>query len=143
MWRRPSSRSPRRTKPPAILRRSTGATLPPLCARLPLLGACLVQARKPGGAAMAATDDEGCVDRRDLLCGGGAALLSAMLAALLGDAKPARAAPIFSPVPEVDRVMVSVVVDNYQFAVAANAKVANVNAGASAGGLSDKPPTRP
>jgi 7,8-dihydropterin-6-yl-methyl-4-(beta-D-ribofuranosyl)aminobenzene 5'-phosphate synthase len=75
---------------------------------------------------MVATKDDACVGRRDLLCGGGATLLSAMLAALLGDAKPARAAPILGPVPEVDRVTVSVVVDNYQFAVVPSARVGNV-----------------
>ncbi len=47
---------------------------------------------------MTATKDAS-VDRRDFVCGGGATLLNAMLAALLGDAKPTRAAPIFGPVP--------------------------------------------
>ncbi len=91
---------------------------------------------------MAATNDDACVDRRDLLCGGGAALLSAMLAALLGDARPARATPIVGPVPEIDRVTVSAIVDNYQFAVAPNAKVGNVDIRRFGWGLSDKPPSK-
>jgi len=91
---------------------------------------------------MVATKDDACVGRRDLLCGGGATLLSAMLAALLGDAKPARAAPIFGPVPEIDRVTVSVVVDNYQFAVAPNAKVGNVDIRRFGWGLSNRPPSK-
>jgi 7,8-dihydropterin-6-yl-methyl-4-(beta-D-ribofuranosyl)aminobenzene 5'-phosphate synthase len=89
---------------------------------------------------MIATDDDACVDRRDFVCGGGAALLSAMLAALIGKAKPARAAPILGPVPEVDRVTVSAIVDNYQFAVAPNAKVGSVDIRRFGWGLSDKPP---
>jgi 7,8-dihydropterin-6-yl-methyl-4-(beta-D-ribofuranosyl)aminobenzene 5'-phosphate synthase len=88
---------------------------------------------------MIATKDA-CVDRRDILCGGGATLLSAMLAALLGGAKPAGAAPILGPVPEVDRVTVSAIVDNYQFAVAPNTKVGNVDIRRFGWGLSDKPP---
>jgi len=82
------------------------------------------------------------VDRRDFVCGGGGAVLNTMLAALLGDAKPARAAPIFGPVPEVDRVTVSVIVDNYQFAVAPNAKVGSVDIRRFGWGLSDKPPSK-
>jgi 7,8-dihydropterin-6-yl-methyl-4-(beta-D-ribofuranosyl)aminobenzene 5'-phosphate synthase len=89
---------------------------------------------------MVATKDDACMGRRDLLCGGGATLLSAMLAALLGDAKPARAVPILGPVPEVDRVTVSVVVDNYQFAVAPNAKIGKVDIRRFGWGLSDRPP---
>ena len=76
---------------------------------------------------MTTVSDDTSVHRRDFVCGGGAAVLNAMLAALLGDAKPARAAPISGPVPEVDRVTLSVIVDNYQFAVAPSTKVGNVD----------------
>jgi 7,8-dihydropterin-6-yl-methyl-4-(beta-D-ribofuranosyl)aminobenzene 5'-phosphate synthase len=91
---------------------------------------------------MTAIDDDTSLDRRDFVCGGGAAVFNAMLAALLGGAKPARAAPIFGPVPEVDRVTVRVIVDNYQFAVAPNAKVGNVDIRRFGWGLSDKPPSK-
>jgi hypothetical protein len=37
--------------------------------------------------------------RRDVVCGGGAAVFSAIVAALLGGAKPARAQPISGSVP--------------------------------------------
>jgi 7,8-dihydropterin-6-yl-methyl-4-(beta-D-ribofuranosyl)aminobenzene 5'-phosphate synthase len=57
------------------------------------------------------------VDRRDVLCAGGAAVLSAMVATLLGGSKPVRAEGITGPVPEVDQVSVRVVVDSYQIAV--------------------------
>ena len=65
--------------------------------------------------------------RRDVLCGGGAAMFSTIVATLLGSAKAGRAAPISGSVPEVDRVAVRVLVDNYQFAVVPSRKVANVD----------------
>lgn len=58
------------------------------------------------------------VNRRDVLCGGGAGVLTGMIAGLLGDSKPVRAATISGSVPEVDRLAVRVVIDSYQFAVA-------------------------
>ncbi len=58
------------------------------------------------------------ISRRDALCGGGAGVLTAMIAALLGDAKPVRAETISGPVPEIEALAVRVVVDSYQFAVA-------------------------
>lgn len=58
------------------------------------------------------------ISRRDVLCGGGATALTAMVATLLGDTKPARAETISGPVPEIDALAVRVVVDSYQFAVA-------------------------
>ena len=66
------------------------------------------------------------VRRRDVVCGGGAAVFSAIVAALLGGAKPARAQPISGSVPEVDRVVVRVVIDSYQIAVAPSTKAGNV-----------------
>lgn len=91
---------------------------------------------------MNAVNDDKFLHRRDFVCGGGATVLNAMLATLLGDAKPARAAPIFGPVPEVDRVAISVIVDNYQFAVAPSTKVGNVDIRRFGWGLSDKPPSK-
>ncbi len=65
------------------------------------------------------------IHRRDVVCGGGAALFSAVVM-LLGGAKPVRAETIAGQVPEIDRAAVRVVVDSYQFAVAPSRKVANV-----------------
>jgi 7,8-dihydropterin-6-yl-methyl-4-(beta-D-ribofuranosyl)aminobenzene 5'-phosphate synthase len=65
--------------------------------------------------------------RRDVLCGGGAAMFSTIVATLLGSAKPVRAATISGSVPEVDRVAVRVLVDSYQFAVAPSRELANVD----------------
>jgi 7,8-dihydropterin-6-yl-methyl-4-(beta-D-ribofuranosyl)aminobenzene 5'-phosphate synthase len=66
------------------------------------------------------------IHRRDVVCGGGAALFSAVVTSLLGGAKPVRAETIAGKVPEIDRAAVRVVVDSYQFAVAPSRKVANV-----------------
>ena len=81
--------------------------------------------------------------RRHVLCGGGAFVFAAMIASLLGDSKPVRAQTIVGSVPEVDRVSVRVVVDSYQFAVAAGNKVGSVDIQHFGWGLSgDKPPDR-
>jgi 7,8-dihydropterin-6-yl-methyl-4-(beta-D-ribofuranosyl)aminobenzene 5'-phosphate synthase len=63
-------------------------------------------------------NDDFSVSRRDAVCGGGASVFTAMLAALLGDTKPVRAATISGSVPTIDALAVRVVVDSYQFAVA-------------------------
>jgi 7,8-dihydropterin-6-yl-methyl-4-(beta-D-ribofuranosyl)aminobenzene 5'-phosphate synthase len=69
-------------------------------------------------------------------------MFGAMLASLLGDSKPVRAQPIAGTVPEVDAVSVRVVVDSYQFAVAASRKAGSVNVQHFGWGLSkDKPPS--
>jgi 7,8-dihydropterin-6-yl-methyl-4-(beta-D-ribofuranosyl)aminobenzene 5'-phosphate synthase len=66
------------------------------------------------------------IHRRDLMCGGGAVLFSAIVGTLMGSQKPVRAETMSGKVPEIDRVAVRVVVDSYQFAVAPSRKVANV-----------------
>ena len=58
------------------------------------------------------------ISRRDVLRGGGAGVLTGVIAALLGDAKPTRAETLSGAVPEIDALTVRVVVDSYQFAVA-------------------------
>jgi 7,8-dihydropterin-6-yl-methyl-4-(beta-D-ribofuranosyl)aminobenzene 5'-phosphate synthase len=86
---------------------------------------------------------EGRFHRRHVICGGGSLVFGAMLASLLGGAKPVRAQPIAGTVPEVDAVSVRVVVDSYQFAVAAGKKVGSVDVQHFGWGLSkDKPPSR-
>jgi 7,8-dihydropterin-6-yl-methyl-4-(beta-D-ribofuranosyl)aminobenzene 5'-phosphate synthase len=65
-----------------------------------------------------------------------------MLASLLGGSKPVRAQPIAGTVPEVDAVSVRVVVDGYQFAVAASKKMGSVDVQHFGWGLSkDKSPS--
>jgi len=66
------------------------------------------------------------LSRRDVLCAGGAAMFSSLVATLLGGAQPARAQTLNGPVPEVDRLAVRVVTDSYQLAIAPNMKVGEV-----------------
>jgi 7,8-dihydropterin-6-yl-methyl-4-(beta-D-ribofuranosyl)aminobenzene 5'-phosphate synthase len=83
------------------------------------------------------------LDRRHVLCGGGAAVFGAMVASLLGGTKPVRAEPISGSVPEVDGLSVRVVTDSYQFAVAPSTKAENVDIQHFGWGLgADKPPGR-
>ncbi len=65
--------------------------------------------------------------RRDVVCGGGAAMFSAIVTMLMGNAKPVRAATISGSVREIDRAAIRVVVDSYQFAVAPSRKVPGVD----------------
>jgi len=66
------------------------------------------------------------IHRRDVICGGGAALFSAVVTTLIGSGKPVRAEAVAGKVPEIDRVAVRVVVDSYQFAVAPSRKVSDI-----------------
>jgi 7,8-dihydropterin-6-yl-methyl-4-(beta-D-ribofuranosyl)aminobenzene 5'-phosphate synthase len=66
-----------------------------------------------------------------------------MLASLLGGSKAVRAQAIAGTVPEADAVSVRVVVDSYQFAVAASKKMGSVDVQHFGWGLSkDQPPSR-
>jgi 7,8-dihydropterin-6-yl-methyl-4-(beta-D-ribofuranosyl)aminobenzene 5'-phosphate synthase len=81
------------------------------------------------------------IHRRDVVCGGGAALFSAVVATLIGGGKPVRAETVAGKVPQIDRVAVRVVVDSYQFAVAPSRKIADVDIEHFGWGISSgKPP---
>ena len=81
--------------------------------------------------------------RRDVMCGGGAAMFSAIVATLMGSSKPVKAEAISGSVPELDSVAVRVVVDSYQFAVAPSRKLADVDIQHFGWGVSgDKPPRK-
>ena len=81
--------------------------------------------------------------RRHVLCGGGASVFAAMMPSLLGGPKPVHAQTIAGTVPEVDRVSVRIVIDSYQFAVAAGKKMGLVDVQHFGWGLSvDEPPGR-
>jgi 7,8-dihydropterin-6-yl-methyl-4-(beta-D-ribofuranosyl)aminobenzene 5'-phosphate synthase len=83
------------------------------------------------------------VNRHDILCGGGAAVFGAMIASLLGGAKPVRAQAITGSVPELDGVAVRVVTDSYQFAVAPSRKAEGVDIQHFGWGIgADRPPGR-
>jgi 7,8-dihydropterin-6-yl-methyl-4-(beta-D-ribofuranosyl)aminobenzene 5'-phosphate synthase len=79
--------------------------------------------------------------RRDVMCGGGAAMFGAIVATLMGSSKAVKAEAISGTVPELDGVAVRVVVDSYQFAVAPSRKLADVDIQHFGWGVSgDKPP---
>ena len=79
--------------------------------------------------------------RRDVVCGGGAAMFGAIVTALMGSSKPVKAETIAGAVPELDGVAVRVVVDSYQFAVAPSRKLADVDIQHFGWGISaDRPP---
>jgi 7,8-dihydropterin-6-yl-methyl-4-(beta-D-ribofuranosyl)aminobenzene 5'-phosphate synthase len=81
------------------------------------------------------------VNRRHLLCGGGAAVFGTLVASLLGGAKALRAEPLSGAVPEIDRLAVRVVTDSYQFAVAPSRKADMVDIQHFGWGIGgDKPP---
>ena len=80
------------------------------------------------------------IGRRDMLCSGGSAVFSSLIAALLGDVKPARAQTISGSVPEVDRAAIRVVIDNYHFALSPSGKIGDVEVERIGFPLSDKPP---
>ncbi|WP_407119600.1 MBL fold metallo-hydrolase [Bradyrhizobium sp. LMG 9283] len=65
------------------------------------------------------------IHRRDVVCGGGAALFSAVVATLIGSGRAVRAEAVAGKVPEIDRVAVRVLVDSYQFAVAPSRKLSD------------------
>ena len=82
------------------------------------------------------------VDRRELICGGGAALVAGLLAGLLGGASPASAEKLTGEVPELDRVAVRVLIDSYQFAVAPGRKTDGLDIQHFGWGIGDHPPAR-
>jgi 7,8-dihydropterin-6-yl-methyl-4-(beta-D-ribofuranosyl)aminobenzene 5'-phosphate synthase len=81
-------------------------------------------------------------DRRDLLCGGGASVFAAMAGSLLAGATPVRADQVSGRVPEVERLVVTTVVDSYQIAVAPDFKTGNVGIKRFGFALSEQPPGR-
>jgi 7,8-dihydropterin-6-yl-methyl-4-(beta-D-ribofuranosyl)aminobenzene 5'-phosphate synthase len=90
---------------------------------------------------MSTDHEEPAVNRRNVLCGGGAAVFGAMITSLLGGSKPARAEPLSGAVPEIDGLAVRVVIDSYQFAVAPSRKVESVDIQHFGWGIGlDKPP---
>jgi 7,8-dihydropterin-6-yl-methyl-4-(beta-D-ribofuranosyl)aminobenzene 5'-phosphate synthase len=83
------------------------------------------------------------LNRRDVLCGGGASVFGILVASLLRGSKPVCAQAIARDAPEVDRVSVRVVTDSYQFAVVAGKTTDSVDVQHFGWGLSpDKPPSR-
>jgi 7,8-dihydropterin-6-yl-methyl-4-(beta-D-ribofuranosyl)aminobenzene 5'-phosphate synthase len=85
---------------------------------------------------------ETAVSRREVLCAGGTAAFSALVAGLLGTAKPAYAQPLAGSVPEVDRLAVRVVTDSYHLALAPSTKVNGVEVQRYGFPVSAQPPRK-
>ena len=66
------------------------------------------------------------VSRREMLCAGGAAAFSSLVAALLAGAKWAQAQALDGTVPEVERLAVRVVTDSFQQVISPSARVGAV-----------------
>jgi 7,8-dihydropterin-6-yl-methyl-4-(beta-D-ribofuranosyl)aminobenzene 5'-phosphate synthase len=82
------------------------------------------------------------LDRRNVICGGGAALFGTLMAGLLGGASPARAESLTGQVPELDRVAVRILIDSYQFAVAPSRKADGLDVQHFGWGIGNHPPGR-
>jgi 7,8-dihydropterin-6-yl-methyl-4-(beta-D-ribofuranosyl)aminobenzene 5'-phosphate synthase len=61
------------------------------------------------------TSSAASLSRRGLLCAGGAGFVSALIGTLVGSSRMAQAQALGSQVPEVDRLAVRIVTDNYFF----------------------------
>jgi 7,8-dihydropterin-6-yl-methyl-4-(beta-D-ribofuranosyl)aminobenzene 5'-phosphate synthase len=75
---------------------------------------------------MSPSSYENSIGRRDILCSGGSAIFSSLVAGLLNGAKPACAQTISGSVPEVDRAAIRVVTDNYHFALSPSGKLGDI-----------------
>jgi 7,8-dihydropterin-6-yl-methyl-4-(beta-D-ribofuranosyl)aminobenzene 5'-phosphate synthase len=91
---------------------------------------------------MSPSSYESGIGRRDIICSGGSAIFSSLVAALLGDTKPARAQTISGTVPEVDRATIRVVTDNYHFALSPSGKIGDVTVERPVFPVPDKPPQK-
>ena len=52
------------------------------------------------------------LNRRDIVCGGGAVAFGTLVAGLIGGSKPVRAEGVKGAVPEIDRLAIRIVVDS-------------------------------
>jgi len=81
-------------------------------------------------------------DRRDLLCAGGSGFITALVATLIGTSKAARAQALGRTVPQVDRLAVRIVTDNYVFFFAPKETLKDVSVERLGPQLNDQPPTK-
>jgi len=82
-----------------------------------LFSACNCLPRSPG------------LSRRNLLCAGGAGFVSALVGTLAGTGRIARAQPLGSRVPEVDRLAVTIITDTQIIKFIPTEKRAGLKAG--------------
>ena len=86
--------------------------------------------------------EAGSVGRREVVRAGGSAAVALALQSLFGGLKPARALESTTAVPEIDRLAVRVLIDNYQIAVAPSFKRDNVEIERYGWALGEAPPDR-
>ena len=91
---------------------------------------------------MASDTQFAAADRRNVMCGGGAFVFAAMGSWLLAGNRPVRADQVTGRVPEVDQLVVTSVVDNYQITIAPDFKTGNVAIKRFGFSVSDQPPSR-
>jgi 7,8-dihydropterin-6-yl-methyl-4-(beta-D-ribofuranosyl)aminobenzene 5'-phosphate synthase len=82
------------------------------------------------------------LDRRDLLCAGGAGFVSALVATMWGAAKVARAQTLGRTIPEVDRLSVRIVTDNYVLFFMPSQKLNDFSMERMGPQLNDQPPRK-
>jgi 7,8-dihydropterin-6-yl-methyl-4-(beta-D-ribofuranosyl)aminobenzene 5'-phosphate synthase len=81
-------------------------------------------------------------DRRDILCAGGAGFIATLVATLTGASKIARAQALGSAVPQVDRLAVRIVTDNYIFFFAPKENLKDITVERLGPQLTDQPPRK-
>jgi 7,8-dihydropterin-6-yl-methyl-4-(beta-D-ribofuranosyl)aminobenzene 5'-phosphate synthase len=81
-------------------------------------------------------------DRRDLLCAGGSGFITALVATFIGTSKIARAQALGRTVPQVDRLAVRIVTDNYVFFFSPKETLKDVSVERLGPQLNDQPPTK-
>jgi hypothetical protein len=81
-------------------------------------------------------------DRRDILCAGGTGFIAAVVATLAGASKIARAQALGNAVPQVDRLAVRIVTDNYVFFFAPKEKLKDITVERLGPQLTDQPPSK-
>ena len=81
-------------------------------------------------------------DRRDILCAGGAGFITALVATLIGASKMARAQALGSTVPQVDRLAIRIVTDNYVFFFAPKEKLKDLTVERLGPQLTEQPPRK-
>ena len=81
-------------------------------------------------------------DRRDILCAGGTGFVAALVATLTGASKIASAQALGSTVPQVDRLAVRIVTDNYVFFFAPREELKDITVERLGPQLGDQPPRK-
>lgn len=81
-------------------------------------------------------------DRRDLLRAGGVGFIAAVVATLTGASKIARAQALGSTMPQVDRLAIQIVTDNYVFFFAPKEKLKDLTVERLGPQLTEQPPRK-